>query len=139
MSTKTASINNSLPPVAYTKVGRCTVKCLCFFSARRARAPKQLTVFFYRLSQNRFWESQPWFWVDFQFVIFIKNFIFLIYWKEITSLAHYSKNYRHLKICNFMHVNNNFYYIILCNHSRNSWPIFNRLDIFMNRFQFLIY
>ena len=37
-----------------------------------------------------------------------------------------------------MHVNNNFCYIVLGNQSRNSGPIFNRLDIFINRFQFPI-
>ena len=36
-----------------------------------------------------------------------------------------------------MHVDNNLYYIILGNHSRSSWPIFNLFDIFIKRFQFL--
>ena len=38
-----------------------------------------------------------------------------------------------------MRVNNIIYNIILGNHSRNSGPIFDRLDIFIKRFQILIY
>ena len=36
-----------------------------------------------------------------------------------------------------MHVNNNFYFIILGNHSRNSWPIFP--GTILNRFLSVIY
>ena len=74
------------------------------------------------------------------FVIFNNHFVFLIQWKRNqVSITFTAFKLQQLKICNFMQVNNNFYYVILGNHSCNFAPIFNCLDIFINRLHILIY